>query len=65
MIFVNPDPLPLLCIQQLSVSYASPEGRIAAVNDFSLNIQPGECVGVVGESGAGKSQSWHVVRSRS
>ena len=52
---------PLLAIQRLSVSYASPEGRTAAVHDFTLDIAPGECVGIVGESGAGKSQSFLAV----
>ena len=31
------------------------EQSIPAVNDVSLDIQPGECVGLVGESGCGKT----------
>ena len=50
-----------LDIQGLGVTFATPEGDVAAVNDFSLQLRAGECVGVVGESGAGKSQSFLAV----
>jgi oligopeptide/dipeptide ABC transporter ATP-binding protein len=46
---------PLLDISGLSVSFATPEGVAAAVDDLSLRIDRGECVGLVGESGCGKS----------
>jgi oligopeptide transport system ATP-binding protein len=45
-------------LEQLSVRFATPEGEVAAVNDLSLSIAAGECLGVVGESGAGKSQAF-------
>jgi len=50
-----PPPLPLLDIKNLSVSFATDEGRVAAVNNVSLQIGKGEVVGLVGESGCGKS----------
>ena len=50
-----------LSIRGLGVRFATPEGELPAVNDFSLELAPGECVGVVGESGAGKSQSFLAV----
>jgi len=46
---------PLLDIQSLTVSFETDEGRVAAVNDVSLQINKGEVVGLVGESGCGKS----------
>jgi oligopeptide transport system ATP-binding protein len=49
---------PVLEIESLAIRYATPDGEIPAVNDFSLAIRAGECVGIVGESGAGKSQSF-------
>jgi oligopeptide/dipeptide ABC transporter ATP-binding protein len=48
---------PLLAIEELAVSFPTPAGEVAAVADFSLAVRAGECVGVVGESGAGKSQA--------
>ncbi|HYN38758.1 MAG TPA: ABC transporter ATP-binding protein [Rhodospirillales bacterium] len=46
---------PLLEIDRLSVSYLTRAGEIPAVVDFSLRVGPGESVGLVGESGCGKS----------
>ena len=46
---------PLLEIEDLRLSYYTRAGEIPAVKDFSLTLHPGEAVGVVGESGCGKS----------
>jgi peptide/nickel transport system ATP-binding protein len=50
----NPAP-PLLEIDNLSISYFTRAGEIPAVIDFSLTMQAGDSVGLVGESGCGKS----------
>jgi oligopeptide transport system ATP-binding protein len=47
---------PLLEINNLTVRFRTDSGPVAAVNDVSLALEPGEIVGIVGESGAGKSQ---------
>ena len=46
---------PILEINDLSISYFTRAGEAPAVRDFSLTINPGESVALVGESGCGKS----------
>ena len=46
---------PILEIDKLSISFFTRLRAIPAVMDFSLSVQPGEAVGLVGESGCGKS----------
>jgi peptide/nickel transport system ATP-binding protein len=46
---------PVLEIDGLCLSYFVRSGEIPAVVDFSLTLAPGESVGLVGESGCGKS----------
>jgi len=46
---------PLLEVRHLRVEFPSRRGTLVAIDDVSLTIAPGEVLGVVGESGAGKS----------
>ena len=46
---------PILEISKLSISFFTRLYEIPAVMDFSVTVQPGEAVGLVGESGCGKS----------
>jgi peptide/nickel transport system ATP-binding protein len=46
---------PILEIDNLSISFFTRAGEIPAVMDFSCTIMPGEAMGLVGESGCGKS----------
>jgi len=46
---------PLLEVENLRVEFPTRRGTLVAVDDVSFHIDPGEILGVVGESGAGKS----------
>ena len=46
----------VLELTRLTVSFATPAGAVCAARAVTLVVAPGECLGVVGESGAGKSQ---------
>jgi peptide/nickel transport system ATP-binding protein len=46
---------PIIEISNLHISFFTKIGEIPAVMDFSMKVMPGECMGLVGESGCGKS----------
>jgi oligopeptide/dipeptide ABC transporter ATP-binding protein len=48
----------VLSLEAMAVTFTTPAGEVAAVRDVSLHVARGECLGVVGESGAGKSQAF-------
>ncbi len=45
----------LLSVRNLRIEFPTRRGTLVAVDDISFDISPGEILGVVGESGAGKS----------
>jgi oligopeptide/dipeptide ABC transporter ATP-binding protein len=47
--------MPLLDIQHLCTSFPTDEGQAIAVSDLSLRLEQGSILGIVGESGCGKS----------
>ena len=49
------NPQSLLSIRNLRIEFPTRRGTLVAVDDISFDISPGEILGVVGESGAGKS----------
>jgi peptide/nickel transport system ATP-binding protein/peptide/nickel transport system permease protein len=55
----NPDKI--LEVRDLSVAYASDEGPVVAVDRVSLDLAPGEFLGIVGESGCGKSTLLYAI----
>ena len=46
---------PVLAVRNLRVEFATRRGTLTAVDDVSFEVAEGEVLGVVGESGAGKS----------
>ena len=46
---------PVISIENLKVEYKLRHGAFTAVDDVTLAVSPGEILGLVGESGAGKS----------
>src|SRR5216684_2959596 len=52
---------PLIELRNLVVEYVLPDRRVRAVDDVSLSINPGEIVGLAGESGCGKSTTANAI----
>ena len=48
---------PILQVERLSRSF----GGIVAVDDFSLQVQPGAIHGLIGPNGAGKTTTFNVI----
>jgi peptide/nickel transport system ATP-binding protein len=46
---------PLLAVEQLSVDLPTPRGRLRAVDQVDLELEAGRTLGIVGESGCGKT----------
>ena len=51
----------LLEVDNLRVEFPTRRGVLTAVDDVSLHIEAGEVLGVVGESGAGKSMTGNAI----
>jgi oligopeptide transport system ATP-binding protein len=52
---------PLLEIDRLAIGFASRRGHVQAVHDVSFRLERGRSLGLVGESGCGKSQTCFAI----
>ncbi len=52
---------PLLSIRALSVEFDTSHGTVHALDRLSFDIAPGEILGIIGESGSGKSVTAYAV----
>ncbi|MDE0908354.1 MAG: ABC transporter ATP-binding protein [SAR324 cluster bacterium] len=50
-------PDPILSVENLTVTFKTRFGRIPVIDDVSFGIAPGEILGIVGESGCGKTMT--------
>ena len=46
---------PILQVKHLTTSFRTDRGIVTAVDDMSFDLAPGETLGIVGESGCGKT----------
>jgi peptide/nickel transport system ATP-binding protein len=52
---------PLLQVEHLRVEFPTRRGRLVALDDVSFEIEEREVLGIVGESGAGKTITGHAI----
>jgi len=52
---IETDALPVLQVRNLAMHFGPAKKPLKAVDDISLDVRPGETLGIVGESGSGKT----------
>ncbi|WP_421758764.1 ABC transporter ATP-binding protein [Devosia sp.] len=52
---IDPTAAPILVVEELNVHYDTSSGPAKAVSDVSFSLKPGERLGLIGESGSGKT----------
>lgn len=53
---------PILRVQNLTKTFTrSGQSDLTAVNGISFDLLPGECLGIIGESGSGKTTAVHLI----
>src|SRR5438105_10483173 len=57
----NSAPAPLLSVRDLKTYFMGDEGTVKAVDGVSFDVYPGQTLGIVGESGCGKSVTAHSI----
>ena len=53
---------PILSVRELTKTFSRPgQGKLTAVNGVSFDLRPGERLGIIGESGSGKTTVANLV----
>ena len=55
------DAVSALAVEDLSMSFALPDGALLAVDEVSFAVRPGEFLSVIGPSGCGKSTLFNMI----
>lgn len=55
LVYPTPEAEPVLEVKNLSIAFPAQHGDVNIVDDVSFSVRPGETMGLVGESGCGKS----------
>ena len=53
--------MPVVSVKNLRTSYRTPDGSALALDDFSLDLEKGEMLGLIGESGCGKTTAGYSI----
>lgn len=57
LVYDGTDKEPVLDVRNLSIAFPAQHGEVSVVDNVSFSVRPGETMGLVGESGCGKSIS--------
>ncbi|WP_159717816.1 dipeptide/oligopeptide/nickel ABC transporter permease/ATP-binding protein [Actinomyces marmotae] len=57
LVYADTGAAPILEVKNLSIAFPAQHGEVNIVDDVSFSVRPGETMGLVGESGCGKSIS--------
>ncbi len=57
LVYDGTDQEPVLEVKNLSIAFPAQHGEVSVVDNVSFSVRPGETMGLVGESGCGKSIS--------
>lgn len=57
LVYQDQEAAPVLEVKNLSIAFPAQHGEVSIVDNVSFSVRPGETMGLVGESGCGKSIS--------
>ena len=60
-VFDKPPHLPIMRLRHVSKVYKTGSGDFVALKDITLDVQPGEFLGIIGKSGAGKTTLLNMI----